>query len=66
MMIPESAIIGWRETAPWADDAQVEQDLIICRALRDDRLNTDIVMNCFLKYMENEGKKPTHTLYTEI
>ena len=35
------------------------------RALQDERLNTDIVMNCFLKYMENEGKKPTHTLYTE-
>ncbi len=32
-MIPESAIIEWRETVPWADDAQVEQDLIICRAL---------------------------------
>jgi predicted nucleotidyltransferase component of viral defense system len=33
------------------------------RALQDDRLNTDNVMNCFLKYMENEGKKPTHSLY---
>jgi predicted nucleotidyltransferase component of viral defense system len=33
MNIPESAIIEWRETVPWAEDAQVEQDLIICRAL---------------------------------
>jgi hypothetical protein len=32
-MIPESAIIEWRDTVPWAEDAQVEQDLIICRAL---------------------------------
>ena len=32
-MIPESAITEWRGTVPWADDAQVEQDLIICRAL---------------------------------
>jgi predicted nucleotidyltransferase component of viral defense system len=34
------------------------------RALQDDRLDTDDVMVCFLKYMENEGKKPSHTLYT--
>jgi predicted nucleotidyltransferase component of viral defense system len=34
------------------------------RALQDDRLNADNVMTCFLKYMENEGKKPTHSLYT--
>jgi len=34
------------------------------RALQDDRLNADSVMTCFLKYMENEGKKPTHSLYT--
>jgi len=32
-MIPESAIIEWRDTVPWADDVQVEQDLIISRAL---------------------------------
>jgi len=32
-MIPESAIIEWRSTVPWSEDAQVEQDLIICRAL---------------------------------
>jgi predicted nucleotidyltransferase component of viral defense system len=34
------------------------------RALQDERLNTDNVMTCFLKYMENEGKKPTYSLYT--
>ena len=32
-MIPESAIIEWRDTVLWAEDSQVEQDLIICRAL---------------------------------
>ena len=32
-MIPESSIIQWREVAPWPNDAQVEQDLIISRAL---------------------------------
>jgi predicted nucleotidyltransferase component of viral defense system len=34
------------------------------RALQDERLNTDNVMTCFLGYMENEGKKPTYSLYT--
>ena len=32
-MIPEAHIRGWRENAPWSDDAMVEQDLLICRAL---------------------------------
>ena len=32
-MIPESAIIEWQNSVPWTDPAQVEQDLIICRAL---------------------------------
>jgi hypothetical protein len=62
--IPESAIIEWRDTVPWLEDSQVEQDLIICRALQDDRLKADNVMICFLKYMENEGKQPAHSLYT--
>lgn len=32
-MIPQANIIAWRFTAPWADDAQVEQDLVQSRAL---------------------------------
>lgn len=32
-MIPEAAITHWRRVAPWAQDAQVEQDLILSRAL---------------------------------
>jgi len=34
-MIPEFAIQEWREKAPWSEDAMVEQDLIISRALVD-------------------------------
>ena len=34
-MIPRDYITQWREQAPWVDDAQVEQDLVICRALID-------------------------------
>ena len=32
-MIPEAAITHWRNVAPWPQDAQVEQDLILCRAM---------------------------------
>ena len=34
-MIPQAYIQAWREHAPWPHPAQVEQDLIICRALCD-------------------------------
>ena len=32
-MIPFDYITEWRVEAPWIDDAQVEQDLVISRAL---------------------------------
>ncbi|OGJ87041.1 MAG: hypothetical protein A2268_15120 [Candidatus Raymondbacteria bacterium RifOxyA12_full_50_37] len=32
-MIPKDYITEWRRTAPWTHDAQVEQDLVISRAL---------------------------------
>ena len=32
-MIPFDYITSWRAEAPWIDDAQVEQDLVISRAL---------------------------------
>lgn len=32
-MIPKAYIDGWRKNAPWSQAAQVEQDLVICRAL---------------------------------
>jgi hypothetical protein len=34
-MIPRLNIIAWSKNAPWAELRQVEQDLIICRALVD-------------------------------
>lgn len=34
-MIPRAHITSWRSKAPWSTDAQVEQDLIVCRALVD-------------------------------
>ena len=35
-MIPNAFIQAWRSSAPWPDARQVEQDLIICRALCDE------------------------------
>jgi predicted nucleotidyltransferase component of viral defense system len=34
-MIPRDYITEWRASAPWVQDFQVEQDLVICRALID-------------------------------
>jgi predicted nucleotidyltransferase component of viral defense system len=34
-MIPQRYILQWRTEAPWIDDDQVEQDLVISRALVD-------------------------------
>jgi predicted nucleotidyltransferase component of viral defense system len=32
-VIPQANITAWRASAPWPDDAQVEQDLVLTRAL---------------------------------
>ena len=34
-MIPRAHITGWRSQAPWPTDAQVEQDLVLTRALTE-------------------------------
>lgn len=34
-LIPRALVAAWRRTAPWPDEAQVEQDLVLCRALAD-------------------------------
>jgi predicted nucleotidyltransferase component of viral defense system len=34
-VIPRDYITEWRANAPWLADAQVEQDLVICKALVD-------------------------------
>ena len=34
-MIPRAHITAWRSKAPWSTDAQVEQDLVVCRAVVD-------------------------------
>lgn len=32
-MIPNSEIKAWSNVVPWITDEQIEQDLVICRAL---------------------------------
>ena len=32
-MIPRAHVTAWRASAPWPTDAQVEQDLVLSRAL---------------------------------
>ncbi len=34
-MIPNYCLIEWRQQVPWIEDYQVEQDLVISRALID-------------------------------
>lgn len=32
-MIPQAYITEWSQQAPWKSNEQIEQDLVICRAL---------------------------------
>lgn len=45
-MIPKYAITEWGEFAPWKNEVQIEQDLLICRALvkiyQDDYLSSHL------------------------
>jgi predicted nucleotidyltransferase component of viral defense system len=47
-LIPQSSITAWREFAPWLDDAQIEQDLVLSRAtvelFRDEFLKGKIAL----------------------
>ena len=57
-------LIGTKVTALY--ERRKGRDLFdLYKALQDERLNTERVITCFLKYMENEGKKPTHALYID-
>ena len=47
-MIPSDFIVEWRESTRWATDEQVEQDLVLCRALveifEDTELANDVAL----------------------
>ncbi len=60
-MIPKADIVAWRRFAPWVNDAQVEQDLIISRAL------VVIFQNPFLaERLAFRGGTALHKLYFDI
>src|SRR4030042_5711654 len=48
-LIPRADIVEWRAYAPWKNDAQVEQDLIICRLLVELYLNPIIQNNLLFR-----------------
>ena len=57
-MIPRADIIAWRYEAPWISDAQVEQDLLMCRVL------VEIYQNpVLLKNLAFRGGTAIHKLY---
>ncbi len=59
-MIPKPYIAEWQEHAPWKEFAQVEQDLIICRAL------VEIFSDDFLRdNLAFRGGTALHKLYLD-
>lgn len=59
-MIPRRYIEEWKEIAPWPDNSQVEQDLVISRAL------VEIFSDSFLKeHLAFRGGTALHKLYLE-
>lgn len=59
-MIPRAYIVEWRSVAPWVSDAQVEQDLLICRALLSLFSNKLVVENLALR-----GGTALHKLFLQ-
>jgi len=60
-VIPRADIVAWRQFAPWVNDAQVEQDLIISRAL------VAIFQNPFLaERLAFRGGTALHKLYFDV
>lgn len=65
-MIPEFAITEWSSVVPWKEKEQVEQDLLICRALteiyKDEYLATHLAFrggeqaDIQAVYAEHDGK----------
>ena len=59
-MIPQAYITEWSNTVPWQTNEQVEQDLVICRAL------IEIFKDDFLaKNLAFRGGTALHKLYMQ-
>jgi predicted nucleotidyltransferase component of viral defense system len=57
-MIPRAHITAWRGSAPWSTDAQIEQDLVLSRALVE--IYSDQVLSQALAF---RGGTALHKLY---
>lgn len=57
-MIPRAHVTAWRETAPWSNDAQVEQDLVLSRTLIE--IFNDPLLGARLAF---RGATALHKLY---
>jgi predicted nucleotidyltransferase component of viral defense system len=57
-VIPRANITAWRKTAPWADNSQVEQDLVLSRALVELFSRTEVAENAVFR-----GGTALHKLY---
>jgi len=59
-VIPRAHVTAWRATVPWPDDSQVEQDLVVSRALVDMFNNADLA-----RAMAFRGGTALHKLFFE-
>lgn len=57
-MIPAQNIVAWGNVVPWADQRQVEQDLIICRALID--IFSDELLSAELRFRGGTALNKLH------
>ena len=62
-MIPRDYVTEWRERAPWNEDFQVEQDLVISRALV--AIFSDAVLAGALAPLADQGDARTETEHDE-
>ena len=56
-MIPRDYVTAWRAIAPWVEDAQVEQDLVVSRAL------VEIFSPRIRAYMDAERHPVTRAMF---
>ena len=61
-MIPAAYITAWRKYAPWKTNEQVEQDLVICRALISIFSEPVLKDNLALKIEDPDFRSDTETL----
>jgi len=57
-MIPRMNIIAWSSVAPWSDPRQVEQDLLISRAIVD--IFSDDMLRCELRFRGGTALNKLH------